>query len=75
MYRKGLNLQGMWKIRADKFFASPEKIAIRDCRLLLVSLSVFPDGAAWLPLKAVLLNLILLLKYVRHIQHWLKSDT
>ena len=41
MYRKRLNLRGMRKVRVDKFFASPEKIAIRNCLLLLVSLLVF----------------------------------
>jgi len=49
----------MRKVRLDKFFVHPEIIAIRDCWLLLVPLSVCPDGTAWLPLNAVLLNLIL----------------
>ena len=77
MYRKGLSIRGMRKVRVDKFFVPPKTIVIRDCWLLLVSLSVCPDGAAWLPLNAVLLNLILgtSLKYVRHVHHWLKSDT
>jgi hypothetical protein len=59
MCRKGLNLRGMRKVRLDKFFAPHEKIAIRDCWLFLVPLSVCPDATAWLPLNAVLLNLIL----------------
>jgi len=48
MYLKRLNLRRVRKVRVDKFFAPPGKIVIRKCLLLLVSLSVCPDGAACL---------------------------
>lgn len=60
MYRKGLNLRGMRKVRVDKFFAPPEKNCYKGLFVgSFLCLSVCPVGAAWLPLNAVLLNLIL----------------